>query len=54
MRDAGAAARERGLRIEVLNASSERDFDMVFATLVRQRVGTLLVSPSPMFMSRHE
>jgi putative tryptophan/tyrosine transport system substrate-binding protein len=54
LRDAQAAARERGLRIEVLNASSERDFDTVFATLVRQRAGTLLVSPNPMFMSRHE
>jgi putative tryptophan/tyrosine transport system substrate-binding protein len=54
LRDAQAAARERGIRVEVLNASSERDFDTVFATLVRQRAGTLLVSPNPMFLSRQE
>jgi putative tryptophan/tyrosine transport system substrate-binding protein len=54
LRDAQKAARERGIRIQVLNASSEHDLDTIFATLVQQRVGSLVVSPNPMFMNRRE
>jgi len=54
VRDAQEAARERGMRVQVLNASREHDFDAVFATLVQQRAGSLLVSPNPMFMNARE
>jgi putative ABC transport system substrate-binding protein len=54
LKDVLAAARELGLQITVLNASSERDIDTVFATLVQQRVGALLVASSPLFMGRRE
>jgi putative ABC transport system substrate-binding protein len=44
-RDAQAAARTLGLRLHVLHASTERDFDAVFATLrQRQAAGLVIVS----------
>ena len=48
------AARRLGLQITVLNASSERDIDTAFATLIQQRVGALLVASSPFFFARRE
>jgi putative ABC transport system substrate-binding protein len=48
------AARGLGLQITVLNASSERDIDAAFATIVQQRVGALLVASSPFFFGRRE
>jgi len=53
-RDAQAAARNLGLQLHVLHASSEREFDIVFASLVRLRAGGLVVSPDPFFISRSE
>jgi putative tryptophan/tyrosine transport system substrate-binding protein len=53
-RDAQEAARELGIRIEVLNASSARDLETIFASLGPQRLGSLVVNPSPMFYSLHE
>ena len=38
-RDVQAAAGARGLTLHILHASSERDFDTAFATLLQQRVG---------------
>jgi putative tryptophan/tyrosine transport system substrate-binding protein len=38
----------------MLHASAERDFDTAFATLVRLRVGALLISPSLLFNTRSE
>jgi putative ABC transport system substrate-binding protein len=38
----------------VLNASSARDVDTAFATLVEQRVGALLVAADPFFTSRRD
>jgi putative tryptophan/tyrosine transport system substrate-binding protein len=46
------AARSLGLQIAVLPASSERDFDAVFASLLQQRAGALLISPDPYLTSR--
>jgi putative tryptophan/tyrosine transport system substrate-binding protein len=53
-KDLQAAARTLGLKLHVLHASSERDFDKVFATLVRLRVGGLVIGSDPFFNSRSE
>ena len=47
-----AAARTRGLKIHVLHASTERDFDTVFATLVQQRANGLVISSEALFTNR--
>jgi putative ABC transport system substrate-binding protein len=39
LRDQQAATRILGLRLHVLYASTERDFDVAFATLVQARAG---------------
>jgi putative ABC transport system substrate-binding protein len=47
-----AAARSLGLKLTVLQASSERDFDAVFASLLQQRAGALMLSPDPYLTSQ--
>ena len=49
-----AAARTLGLELHVLNASTERDFDAVFAKLIQLRAGGLVIGPGPLFTSRSE
>ena len=51
-KDLQAAARLLGLEIHVLYASTERDFDTGFATLIQLRAGALVISPDPFFASR--
>jgi ABC-type uncharacterized transport system substrate-binding protein len=51
-KDAHAAARALGLQIHVIHASTERDVDSAFASLVQLRAGALVVSPDPFFISR--
>ena len=53
-RDLQAAARTLGLQLHVLHASSERDFDSVFATLAEMRAGALVIGNDPFFNSRSE
>jgi putative ABC transport system substrate-binding protein len=53
-RDMQAAARTLGLQINVLHASSERDFDAVFSTLRELRAGGLVIGPDALFISRSE
>jgi putative ABC transport system substrate-binding protein len=53
-RDVQAAAGTLGQRILVLTASTEREIDSAFATLVQQRVGALTVSPDAFFDSRRD
>ena len=53
-RDLRAAARTLGLQLRILNASTERDFDTVFATFVQLRAGALVIAPDAMFISRSE
>jgi len=48
------AARETGLRIRVLNASSEHDIDAVSETLAKQPVEALLVGADALFVRRRD
>jgi putative ABC transport system substrate-binding protein len=48
------AARALGLQLYVLNASTERDFDTVFATFVQLRTGVLVIAPDALFISRSD
>jgi putative ABC transport system substrate-binding protein len=52
--DLQAAARTLGLQLHVLHASSERDFDTIFATLAQMRAGALVIGNDPFFNSRSE
>jgi putative ABC transport system substrate-binding protein len=54
VRDVHAAARTLGLELPVLNASTERDIDSVFAELIRLRAGGLVIGASGFFVARHE
>jgi putative tryptophan/tyrosine transport system substrate-binding protein len=49
-----AAARSLGLQLHELHASSERDFDAVFATLSQLRAGGLVIFADPFLQSRSE
>jgi putative ABC transport system substrate-binding protein len=53
-KDMRAAARILGVELNVLRASTERDIDEVFASLVQTRVGALVIGPDPFFSSRME
>jgi putative ABC transport system substrate-binding protein len=52
VRDVQAAARSIGQQIVVLNASSERDIEIAFATVAQQRVGAILIGSDPFFTDR--
>jgi putative tryptophan/tyrosine transport system substrate-binding protein len=54
IKDAQAAARALGLKLHVLHASTERDFDTIFATVVQLRAGALVIGPDAVFTSRSE
>jgi len=45
-----SAADTLGLELQVLNASSEHDFDAAFANLIRLRAGGLVISADPVFV----
>jgi putative ABC transport system substrate-binding protein len=49
-----AAARSLGLRLHVLNASTEREFDSVFASVVQLKAAALIISPATSFVGRSE
>ena len=53
-KDIQAVARTLGLELHVLQASTEGDFDTVFATLVKLRVGGLVIGTDAFFNSRSE
>jgi ABC-type uncharacterized transport system substrate-binding protein len=48
-KDMRAGARTLGVEVDVLRASTERDIDEVFASLVQKRVGALVINPDPLF-----
>jgi putative tryptophan/tyrosine transport system substrate-binding protein len=49
-----AAASTLGLQLHVLQASTERDFDPVFAALVQLRADALVIMPDNFFNARSE
>jgi len=49
-----SAAHTLGLELHVLNATSERDFDGVFANLIQLRAGGLVIGANAFFSSRIE
>ena len=49
-----AAALTLGLELHVLHASSDRDFDTVFATVAQLRAGALVIGGDALFTSRSE
>jgi putative ABC transport system substrate-binding protein len=53
-RDMQMAARTFGLELHILNASTERDFDVVFAKLIELQAGGLVVQADAVFNSRCE
>jgi len=52
LRDLPEAARAIGLQIQVLNASTSREIEAAFATLVRDRADALFVMPEVFFVNR--
>jgi putative ABC transport system substrate-binding protein len=52
LRDISEAARAIGLQIVFLNASTSREIEAAFATLVRDRADALFVAPDSFFVSR--
>jgi putative tryptophan/tyrosine transport system substrate-binding protein len=54
LRNLQAAARALGLQLHVLQASTERDFDTVFATLLQLRAGGLVVASDTFFATHSE
>jgi putative ABC transport system substrate-binding protein len=47
-----AAAQKLGLRIHVVQASTQRDFDTAFASVREQRAGALAIAADALFVSR--
>jgi putative ABC transport system substrate-binding protein len=52
LRDLPEAARTIGLQIQVLNASTNREIETVFATVVRDRADALFIAPDAFYTSR--
>jgi putative ABC transport system substrate-binding protein len=52
LNDAREAARQHGVNIQAVNASTDRELDTAFETLGQQRTGALLMSSNPYFFSR--
>ena len=46
------AAQATGLALQILNVSSERDFDAVFQAVASQQDGALIVAPDALFLDR--
>jgi len=52
--DLQAAARALGLQIDIVNASTERDIDAAFATILQRADGALVVGNDPYFTGRRD
>ena len=53
-KDLQSATRALGLQLHILNASTEHDFDTVFATFTKLRADVLVIAPDAMFISQSE
>jgi putative ABC transport system substrate-binding protein len=53
-REVQAAARTLGLQVHILSASTESEFDTVFATMVKLRASALVITPDVFFNTRSE
>ena len=53
-REVQTAARKLGIKLHVLHASSEPEFDAVFATTTQLRAAGLVIGPDPLFNGRIE
>ena len=53
-KDLQTATRKFGFQLHVLHASTERDFDTVFATLHQLQIRALVIGPDALFISRSE
>jgi ABC-type uncharacterized transport system substrate-binding protein len=53
-KDMQVAARSIGLQLLVLTASTDREFDTAFATIVQQRAGALVIGNDAFFSNRRE
>jgi putative ABC transport system substrate-binding protein len=54
LRDAQAAARKLAVRLDVLHASAERDFEAVFESLARSQAGGLVIGGDGVFVNGSE
>jgi ABC-type uncharacterized transport system substrate-binding protein len=52
-RDAQAATHALGQQIHIVNASSERDIDLAFVTLVQHQVSGVLIAGNALFTGQH-
>jgi len=52
MKSLEAPSRALGLQLHVLNAASERDFDLAFAKIIELQVGGLIIPADTVFNSR--
>jgi putative ABC transport system substrate-binding protein len=52
LRETSEAAHGLGLQIQILNASTSREIEAAFATLVRERADALVIAPDGFFTSR--
>jgi putative tryptophan/tyrosine transport system substrate-binding protein len=53
-RDLQAPARKLGLELHVLHASTERDFEPIFAAMVQLRAGMLVIGADPFFFGHRD
>ncbi len=53
-RETQAAARALGRSLIILNASTDSEIDAAFVTLVQQRIGALVITGDPLFVSRRD
>jgi len=54
LRDVQDSAAHLGLRLIIVRANTENDFDTAFSTVVSQRAGAILVCASPFFNARRQ
>jgi putative ABC transport system substrate-binding protein len=53
-RSSQAASQALGLKLYIVHASNDRDFDPVFERLIQLRVGALVISPDSLFTAHSE